>query len=48
MSPGFIGLVLPGVPDVYQGCESLSLTLVDPDNRQPVDHEALAADLDAL
>ena len=35
-------LVLPGVPDVYQGCESLSLTLVDPDNRQPVDHEATA------
>ena len=35
-------LVLPGVPDIYQGCESLSLTLVDPDNRQPVDHAALA------
>ena len=26
-------LVLPGVPDVYQGCETVSLRLVDPDNR---------------
>jgi (1->4)-alpha-D-glucan 1-alpha-D-glucosylmutase len=25
------------VPDVYQGCETWSLSLVDPDNRQPVD-----------
>jgi (1->4)-alpha-D-glucan 1-alpha-D-glucosylmutase len=41
-------LVLPGVPDVYQGCESLSLTLVDPDNRLPVDHQGLAEDLAAL
>ncbi len=30
-------LVLPGVPDVYQGTELVDLTLVDPDNRQPVD-----------
>jgi (1->4)-alpha-D-glucan 1-alpha-D-glucosylmutase len=41
-------LVLPGVPDIYQGCESLSLTLVDPDNRRPVDHPALAARLAVL
>lgn len=27
----------PGVPDFYQGCELWNLTLVDPDNRQPVD-----------
>jgi (1->4)-alpha-D-glucan 1-alpha-D-glucosylmutase len=33
-------LTLPGVPDVYQGCETLGLSLVDPDNRRPVDfHE---------
>jgi (1->4)-alpha-D-glucan 1-alpha-D-glucosylmutase len=30
-------LVLPGVPDVYQGTELVELTLVDPDNRRPVD-----------
>jgi (1->4)-alpha-D-glucan 1-alpha-D-glucosylmutase len=38
-------LVLPGVPDVFQGCESVALTLVDPDNRQPVDHAELASTL---
>jgi (1->4)-alpha-D-glucan 1-alpha-D-glucosylmutase len=41
-------LVLPGVPDVYQGCESLSLSLVDPDNRRPVDHARLDAELGGL
>jgi (1->4)-alpha-D-glucan 1-alpha-D-glucosylmutase len=30
-------LAAPGVPDVYQGCELWTLTLVDPDNRVPVD-----------
>ncbi len=30
----------PGVPDIYQGTEWWDLTLVDPDNRQPVDYEA--------
>jgi (1->4)-alpha-D-glucan 1-alpha-D-glucosylmutase len=32
-----VQLMLPGVPDVYQGCEMVSLSLVDPDNRRPVD-----------
>ena len=32
-----IQLTMPGVPDVYQGCEIVSLSLVDPDNRRPVD-----------
>ncbi len=41
-------LVLPGVPDVFQGCESVALTLVDPDNRQAVDHADLAARLTQL
>jgi (1->4)-alpha-D-glucan 1-alpha-D-glucosylmutase len=41
-------LVLPGAPDVFQGCESVALTLVDPDNRQPVDHGDLAGRLGAL
>ncbi len=34
-------LASPGVPDIYQGCESWSFRLVDPDNRRPVDHAAL-------
>jgi (1->4)-alpha-D-glucan 1-alpha-D-glucosylmutase len=29
----------PGVPDLYQGCELWDLSLVDPDNRRPVDFE---------
>jgi (1->4)-alpha-D-glucan 1-alpha-D-glucosylmutase len=28
---------LPGVPDIYQGSECWDFTLVDPDNRRPVD-----------
>ncbi len=31
-------LVVPGVPDVYQGSELVDLSLVDPDNRRPVDY----------
>jgi (1->4)-alpha-D-glucan 1-alpha-D-glucosylmutase len=42
-----VQLTMPGVPDVYQGCELESLALVDPDNRRPVDfarrHELLDA-----
>jgi (1->4)-alpha-D-glucan 1-alpha-D-glucosylmutase len=33
----------PGVPDTYQGTESWSFVLVDPDNRHPVDFAALSA-----
>jgi len=29
---------VPGVPDLYQGAELLDLSLVDPDNRRPVDY----------
>src|SRR5690606_15971746 len=32
-----VQLTLPGVPDTYQGCELVDLSLVDPDNRRPVD-----------
>jgi (1->4)-alpha-D-glucan 1-alpha-D-glucosylmutase len=32
-------LTLPGVPDTYQGCEVVDLSLVDPDNRRPVDYD---------
>ena len=32
-------LTSPGVPDLYQGTELLDFSLVDPDNRRPVDYE---------
>ena len=38
-------LTVPGVPDIYQGDELLNLSLVDPDNRRPVDWEARRAAL---
>jgi (1->4)-alpha-D-glucan 1-alpha-D-glucosylmutase len=28
---------IPGIPDIYQGCEGADFSLVDPDNRRPVD-----------
>ncbi|WP_406018126.1 malto-oligosyltrehalose synthase [Kocuria rhizophila] len=43
-------LTLPGVPDVYQGQELWEPSLVDPDNRRPVDftaREAMLTELDA-
>lgn len=33
----FIKLSMPGVPDIYQGNECYDFSLVDPDNRRPVD-----------
>lgn len=33
-------LTAPGVPDIYQGTELWDLSLVDPDNRRPVDYAA--------
>jgi (1->4)-alpha-D-glucan 1-alpha-D-glucosylmutase len=49
-----VQLTMPGVADVYQGCELTGLSLVDPDNRRPVDYQrrrrllaALAAGPDA-
>lgn len=32
-------MTAPGVPDLYQGSECWDLSLVDPDNRRPVDYE---------
>ncbi len=29
----------PGIPDIYQGCELWDLSMVDPDNRRPVNYE---------
>jgi (1->4)-alpha-D-glucan 1-alpha-D-glucosylmutase len=34
-----LSLTVPGVPDTYQGTELWDLSLVDPDNRRPVDYE---------
>jgi (1->4)-alpha-D-glucan 1-alpha-D-glucosylmutase len=33
-------LTSPGIPDIYQGCELWDHSLVDPDNRRPVDFPA--------
>jgi (1->4)-alpha-D-glucan 1-alpha-D-glucosylmutase len=41
-------LTVPGVPDIYQGDELLSLALVDPDNRRPVDWELRRKRLDEV
>ncbi|HYM49407.1 MAG TPA: malto-oligosyltrehalose synthase [Candidatus Limnocylindrales bacterium] len=51
LSLKLLTLTAPGVPDVYQGTELWSLTLVDPDNREPVDftgRDRLLAELDRL
>ena len=41
-------LTVPGVPAVYQGDELIELSLVDPDNRRPVDWDERRTALDAL
>ena len=44
-------LTAPGVPDTYQGTELWDLSLVDPDNRRPVDYDArarLLAELESM
>lgn len=43
-----VQLTLPGVADVYQGTEVPAVALVDPDNRRPVDFDALSATLTRL
>ena len=46
-----VKLTAPGVPDVYQGTELWDLSLVDPDNRRPVDfgrRTALLTELERL
>jgi (1->4)-alpha-D-glucan 1-alpha-D-glucosylmutase len=37
-----VKMIVPGVPDFYQGSELWDLSLVDPDNRRPVDFEQRA------
>lgn len=43
-----IRIAAPGVPDFYQGTELWTLTLVDPDNRRPVDYGERARLLDEV
>jgi (1->4)-alpha-D-glucan 1-alpha-D-glucosylmutase len=43
-----VQLTLPGVADTYQGTEFAAATLVDPDNRRPVDYDARRRRLEAL
>ncbi|MGV0722169.1 malto-oligosyltrehalose synthase [Mycolicibacterium elephantis] len=42
-----VALTAPGIPDVYQGTELWEDSLVDPDNRRPVDYAARREALDA-
>jgi (1->4)-alpha-D-glucan 1-alpha-D-glucosylmutase len=42
LSAKLVAITAPGVPDVYQGTELWDLSLVDPDNRRPVDFDRRA------
>ncbi|GAB4193449.1 MAG: malto-oligosyltrehalose synthase [Roseiflexaceae bacterium] len=48
LSQTLLKLTAPGVPDIYQGCELWDFSLVDPDNRRPVDYPRRRALLGAL
>src|SRR5262249_2445931 len=39
LSQTLLKIAAPGVPDFYQGTELWDFSLVDPDNRRPVDYE---------
>jgi len=41
-------IAAPGVPDMYQGTELWTLSLVDPDNRRPVDFDLRASMLEDI
>jgi (1->4)-alpha-D-glucan 1-alpha-D-glucosylmutase len=43
-----LSLTVPGIPDVYQGTELWDDSLVDPDNRRPVDYQVRRAALKTL
>jgi (1->4)-alpha-D-glucan 1-alpha-D-glucosylmutase len=45
LSQALLKLTAPGVPDIYQGNEMWDDSLVDPDNRRPVDYDVRAAAL---
>jgi (1->4)-alpha-D-glucan 1-alpha-D-glucosylmutase len=48
LSQVVLKIASPGVPDFYQGTELWDLSLVDPDNRRPVDFEVRRKYLDEL
>ncbi len=51
LSQTLLKFTVPGIPDTYQGTELWDLSLVDPDNRRPVDYplrRRLLAELDHL
>jgi (1->4)-alpha-D-glucan 1-alpha-D-glucosylmutase len=48
MAQTLLKLTAPGVPDFYQGTEYWDFSLVDPDNRSPVDFTARRTSFDAL
>ncbi len=41
-----VQMLMPGIPDIYQGNEITDFSLVDPDNRRPVDYAVRRALLD--
>ena len=48
LSQTVLRLTSPGIPDLYQGAEFWDFSLVDPDNRRPVDYQArIDADAEA-
>ena len=48
LSQTLLKLTAPGVPDIYQGTEVWDFSLVDPDNRRPVDFDRRRQLLSAL
>jgi (1->4)-alpha-D-glucan 1-alpha-D-glucosylmutase len=48
LSQKLLALTVPGIPDVYQGSELWDDSLVDPDNRRPVDYAARRTALKSL
>ena len=48
IAQALLKLTVPGVPDIYQGTDLWDLSLVDPDNRRPVDFDRRARILDLL
>jgi len=45
LSQALLKLTAPGVPDIYQGNEMWDDSMVDPDNRRPIDYKVRAAAL---
>jgi (1->4)-alpha-D-glucan 1-alpha-D-glucosylmutase len=48
LSQALLKITSPGVPDFYQGTERWDFSLVDPDNRRPVDFQGCAQALSGL